>query len=247
MHALFAIVVALAAQDAGPVAASPADAYAQAAELVEVKANTKANLLKAIELYEASIPTVDAKKQVDGWIDVSRAYLRLGDLETKTAAKIAWYEKGRAAAQKAVALDPKSGKALAWDAFNYASIGNARGVLNSLFMVPDLKKMLGKALELDPNEHYSRNTLARIYHLVPGIAGGSDAKAEELFQEILKRDPDFTPAMFELGRFYAARGEKEKAREILKRCVEAKRSSVPNDWRKFDKPQAAELLKSLDG
>jgi tetratricopeptide (TPR) repeat protein len=240
------VCVALAAQDAGPVP-TPESTYAEAADLVEVKANTRANLLKAIELYEKALPALDQKKQVEGWIDVSRAYLRLGDLEKKTDAKVAWYEKGRAAAQKAMALDPKSGKALAWDAFNLASVGNARGVLNSLFMVPDLKKMLGRALELDPNEHYSRNTLARIYHLVPGIAGGSDKKSEEMFLDLLKRDPDFTPAMFELGRFYADNGDKEKAKEVLRRCVEAKRSSVPNDWRKFDKPQAQKLLESLDG
>lgn len=235
------LCAALAAQDGGVDTR-----YQDAVELVEVKANTKANLLKALELYEAVLPTVDKQKQIDGWIDVSRIYLRLGDLEKKTDAKIAWYEKGRAAAQKAIALDPKSGKAVAWDAFNLASQGNARGVLNSLFMVPDLKRMLGRALELDPNEHYSRNTLARIYHLVPGIAGGSDKKAEEMFLDLLKRDPDFTPGMFELGRFYVDKGEKEKAKEVLRRCADAKRSSVPHDWRKFDRPQCQDLLKSLE-
>ncbi len=233
---------------APPAAPTALDRVKEAFELVEVKANTKQNLLKAVELYEAALPdpSLTPKQKVDGYVDLSRAYLRIGDLEKKTDAKLPWYEKGRGAAQKALAIDPKSATAVAWDAFNLASVGNARGVLNSLFMVPELKKNLGRALELDANEHYSRNTLARIYHLVPGIAGGSDKKAEELFLDLLKRDPDFTPGMYELAKMYSDNGETEKARALAKRCAEAKRSSVPNDWRKFDKQNCLDLLKTLD-
>jgi hypothetical protein len=124
-------------------------------------------------------------------------------------------------------------------------VGNTKGVLNSLFMVPELKKGFAKVLKLNPNHHYARDTLARVFHAVPGLAGGSDSKAEEHWNEIFKRDPHFTPGMYQFGKFWKNKGKKDKAREWWTRCVNEKKSSVPNDFRKFDKANCQKALKSL--
>lgn len=243
------------AQEAAP-AAPPADAappavvdpLQEARDLVEAQANTKENLKKAIGIYEAKLgdASLSVKARADGWADVSRAYLRLGDLETASAAKLANYEKGQAAGKKGQAVDPKHTDTQFWALANMACVGRTNGVMNSLFMLGDLKKGLNALLAINPRHSYARQTLAEIDHSVPGIAGGSDSRAEETYLSILKSDPRFTPTMVNLAEFYKDKGEKDKAKEWAQKAVAASNSSVPNDWRKFDKRDAQKVLKELE-
>ncbi len=264
---LLVIASRLAAQSPAPAAQAPApavpaatvdvpappppdakpDLVKQAFELVEVQANTKANLQKAIGLYEQALkdPALPAKDRAAALTDMARAYLRLGDLETVDNAKLGAYENGRAAAKKAMALDPKSADAVFWDMANQATIGRTKGVMNSLFMLPELRKGLGQALVLQPNHQLARQTLGEIDHAVPGIVGGSDERSEKAYLEVLKRDPNFTPTMVLLAKLYRDQGEDEAAKKWAQKALDGK-SSVPNDWRKFDKPDAQKLLKELN-
>jgi tetratricopeptide (TPR) repeat protein len=224
------------------------DPLQEARDLVEVAANTKENLKKAIGIYEAKLndESLPAKVRADGWADVSRAYLRLGDLETANATKLANYEKGQAAGKKGTAIDAKHTDAQFWAVANMACVGRTNGVMNSLFMLGDLKKGLNAILAINPRHSYARQTLGEIDHSVPGIAGGSDSRAEETYLSIMKSDPRFTPTMVNLAKFYKDKGDKAKAKEWAQKAVAASNSSVPNDWRKFDKKEAQKVLKELE-
>lgn len=227
-------------------AAKP-DLVKQAFDIVEVQANTKANLEKAVALYETALkdPALPAKERVAALSDMSRAYLRIGDLETKDATKIAAYEKGRAAAQKGSALDPKAADPIFWDMANQACIGRTKGVMNSLFMLPELRRGLGRALELEPGHKLAKQTLGEIDHTVPGLVGGSDERSEKAYLDVLKRDPHFTATTVLLAKFYRDKGKKDEARKWAKKVIDGP-SSTPHDWRKFDKIEAQKLLKELD-
>ena len=234
-----------------PASAAQADAVvalAEARDLVEAGSNTTAVLHKAVGIYETHLhnPAVGVKVRADGWTDLSRAYLRLGDLDNKDSVKIAFYEKGKKAGETASALDPRHADAIFFATANQASIGRTRGVMNSLFMVGDLKKSLTKCLALDPGHHYARNTLGEIDHAVPGIAGGSDERAEKVYLQVLAADPDFTPSMVLLAQLKKDQGKTDEARAWANKVLHAKRSSVPNDWRKFDVPSAKKVLAQLD-
>jgi tetratricopeptide (TPR) repeat protein len=243
--ALFFAASAAFADDAPAAPAPPADPLAEPHDLVESQANTKGNLQKAIGLYDKALTdaSIDAKKRALGYSDEARAYLRLGDLETQHDAKIAAYTKGREAAQKGSALDPKCAECLYWDMANQAVVGRTNGVMNSLFMLGDLRKGLNQVLALDPGHKRARETLAKIDHAVPGIAGGSDDRAEKALKDILAKDPHFTPAMATLAQFYADKGKKDDAKALAQRCMAETASSVPNDFRKFDKNDCAKALK----
>ncbi|MDP2340857.1 MAG: hypothetical protein Q8O67_07870 [Deltaproteobacteria bacterium] len=238
--------------DAPPANAPPAepvkvDPLAEPRDLIEVAANTVANLKKAVELYEVALKdeTLDKKVRAEGWADVARAYLRWGDLLKGDAEKIATYEKGVAAGKKGEAIDAKSASSIFWGNANQACVGRTRGVMNSLFMLGDLKKGMNRVLELNPNYHLARNTLGEIDHSVPGIAGGSDDRAEKAYLEVLRRDPHFTPTMVLLAKLKRDRGDDDEAKVWAQKAVDEKAANPRNDWKKFDLKEAKALLQEL--
>ena len=237
------------AVDAPPAPPEPVkvDPLAEPRDLIETAANTAANLKKAVDLYEVALKDESLDKQVraEGWADVSRAYLRWGDLLKGDAEKIALYEKGIAAGKKGEALDPKSAGAVFWGTANMACVGRTRGVMNSLFMIGDLKKGMNRALAINPNYHWARNTLGEIDHSVPGIAGGSDDRAEKAYLEVLRRDPHFTPTMVLLAKLKRDRGDKDEAKTWAQKVVSEKSPNPRNDWKKFDLKDAKAILQEL--
>ena len=206
-----------------------------------------ANLKKAIELYEVALKdeAVDKKVRAAALADIARAYLRWGDLEKGNDAKIALYEKGQAAGKKGEGVDPKNPHAIFWGTANLACVGRTRGVMNSLFMIGDLKKGMNRALEIDANYHWARNTLGEIDHSVPGIAGGSDDRAEKSYLEVLRRDPHFTPTMVLLAKLKRDRGDDEEAKAWAQKVLDEKGAHPYNDWLKFDKRDAKAILNEL--
>ncbi len=237
------------ATTAGPAAATPpADPLAEPRRLVESDANTPANLQRAIGLYEAALAdaTLPARVRSDGWADVARAYMRLGDLEKGSAGKLAWYEKGQAAGTKAQQVDGKNPAAIFWTTANMACVGRTKGVMNSLFMLGDLRGGLNRTLALDSNFHLARNTLGEIDHAVPGLAGGSDARAEASYLEVLRRNPHFTASMVRLAQLKRDNGDDDEARQWAQKVLDEKAPALPNDWRKFDVADARAVLKSLE-
>jgi hypothetical protein len=236
-----------AAAAAGEDAPAKSDPLAEPRRIVEVETNTITNLQRAIALYETALKdeSLPARDRSNGWADVSRAYQRLGDLEASRAAKLLAYEKGQAAGKKGEALDHKNVDAIFWATANMACVGRTKGVMNSLFMVGDLKKDLNRVLALDPNYHFARDTLGEIDHAVPGLAGGSDARAEEAYTEVLRRDPHFTAAMVRLAILKRDRGETQQARAWAQRVFDEKSPTRPHDWRKFDVLDARAVMNSL--
>jgi|GEM_PF-2463421 len=231
-----------------PDAPSDVEQLQKAYHLVEHGRHTRSVLAKAVALYEAHLERAKLTPQQRQTFteDLSRAYQRLGDLVSGKAKRLALYEKGRATAQQAQRLNPKSANAVFWDMANMASIGQLKGVTSTVMHLPELKKGLERAIALDPTHLYSQEVLARVYHEVPGLLGGSDKKAIALLEGCLKRDPHFTPCRTTLGKLYVDRGEGDKARPLLQAVLDAKKSSMPADFRKFNKREAREALARLD-
>ena len=229
------------------VETAPIDPFAEPRNLVEFQANNIANLKKAIELYEAALKDESSAKRVraEACSDVARAYLRWGDLLKNDEEKIALYEKGMAAGKRGEAIDPQSEAAAFWGTANQACVGRTRGPMNSLFMVGDLKKGMNRALSINPNYHWARNTLGEIDHSVPGFVGGSDDRAEKAYLETLRRDSHFTAAMVLLAKLKRDNGDKEAAIAWAQKVINEKAPTHRNDWKKFDLNDARAVLQEL--
>jgi Tfp pilus assembly protein PilF len=108
-----------------------------------------------------------------------------------------------------------------------------------------LKKNLNRILAMNPNYHYATNTLGDIDHAVPGIAGGSDSRAEEAYLGVLKKDPHFTSSMLRMARLKRDNGDDEEARQWAQKVVDEQKPTLPNDHRKFDLKEAKTILAEL--
>lgn len=237
-------------------AASEAPALDGAAQVqdcykkVELTASSIPNMRAGRETCEAALanPTLTDAQRFELWLNISRAHLRSGDLLQEDPA-VREYELGRKAAQRAMALDPRSADAIFWDVANLASIGQARGVMKSLFMLPEIKASLNRALELDPGHSYARQTLAKVYHKVPRLAGGDDELAEKLLLQTLQGDPGWTPAMVVLAQLYIDQDRYTEARVWIEKVIAmpSSSSSIPHDHWRFDVPDAKKLRQRLEG
>ncbi len=77
----------------------------------------------------------------------------------------------------------------------YEALGEAYGFkaqrsgpLKGAMLIPKAKKAFQKALELDADSVRAREGLFMFYLFLPGVAGGDEAKAQELAAEIAQRD-----------------------------------------------------------
>lgn len=235
---------------AAPVTAperTPVALLQQASDLVRKHRNTRGNLKEAIALFDANISSSDIpkKQRVKMYCGLARAQLRYGDLLKSKKEKLAAFNAGLKAAEEASKISGGDADALFWEAANMAKIGNTKGILNAAASVGDLMEKLKRVLKLDPNHHYARDTLAQVYAAVPGLLGGDDDKAEALFQEVIRRDPHFTPAKVSYARFLIEDGREESALRYLREVRDEKNATRIWDWKKFNRPSAKALLKKL--
>ncbi|MGC8685024.1 MAG: tetratricopeptide repeat protein [bacterium] len=206
------------------------------------------NLQKSITMFEqVAKESGDPKVKSMAYCDESRAYLTMGDQAklTNTDA-LKDYEAGKAAANNAIKADPDNAMGYFWMSANIGRIGQYKGVLNSLFMLPDFKKYLGKAYEINKTDPNILEAYGEMYYELPWIAGGSDKKALEYLNASLKNDPNFTLPMVIMGKVYIKQGEYDKAREILEKVINYKTPSYRADWLMSDKPLAQKLLNSIN-
>ena len=176
---------------------------------------------------------------------LSRVLLTQGYvLERTKDAKIATYEKGKEVAKRAVELAPDNPDAHFFYVSNLALAGQTRGVLNSLFMLPEIRREVDLILELDPNHAYGLGMQGALYYYLPSLLGG-DLKISELY---LRRSLSVNPHLSST-RLYLAMNlmKQEKYDEAAVELITLTNDSEPEfypDWylnRKF----ALALLKDI--
>jgi tetratricopeptide (TPR) repeat protein len=164
----------------------------------------------------------------------------------KNSKKKEWYEKGEKLAKFAIEKNPDNPEAHFWFALNKGSVGKLNGVLNSLFMVDDLKKEAGKVIELDPDHAGAHMLLGEIYKSLPGLFGGDKGKAIEEFETAIYKDSLFTAVYIMLAKTYKDIGEKDKAKEIANKLLSFKTSRDIRRLELYDRKDAEKLLEEIE-
>lgn len=176
----------------------------------------------------------------------SRIHVQKGDNAEAKSDKFSLYERSKAIADTLRELSPDNPFGQMWWAVAQGRIGQIRGVMNSLFMVPTLKKSFSRVLELDPGHTTAYDAYGVLYYELPGIFGGSLAKSEQYFKTGLEIDPDYTVLRLDLAKVYIRQKRWAEAREQLNELVETTDPAFPADFVLDDKPEALELLEQLE-
>ena len=170
-------------------------------------------------------------KNVEALNFLSRVWLTYGHAKARSKEEmINCFEKGLKISEKAVELAPDNPDAHFYYVANLASLGEVKGVFNSLFMLPEVRKELDIILELDPNHAYGLAMNGALYYFLPGILGG-DIKISELYiRRSLSLDPHMSSAKFYLAMNLRKQKRYDEAVEVLLDLVNDKEPSFYPDW-----------------
>ena len=91
--------------------------------------------------------------------------------------------------EKCVAAEPSNSKFHQWLGRALGLQAAQNGITSSVLSIRKVKAELEKAIALDAKNLQARNDLAILYRAVPGILGGSNAKAAEQVAFIRRDDP----------------------------------------------------------
>jgi len=189
---------------------------------------------------------IDGVPHIDDLIALAQVCFTWGDVRATTEdEKIESYERGRRAAKKAMELAPKNAAAHFWYATNTARWGQARGVVQSLFMLQTLQDEIRIILELDPKFVGVYSLSGHVYSEVPALLGGDLNKAEQMFRKGLEYDAKFTGLRVGLAKVLIKQGRAEEARGELRAVLDEKAPRNLADWVMKDSRQARELLQSI--
>lgn len=173
------------------------------------------------KLEEATAACPDHEK---AWTLLTQCYWQTGDWlpREKKDERIALFTKGEAAADKALALNPKNIDALYWKTTNMASAADMKGWASSLWMFPTLLKNMDQIDAMDPHYYYgaTKRFWTEVMSRVPlwlADKFGYDIERDILLpiEDEIKREPRY------LGNYvYAARilwkvGGEDKQKQAL--------------------------------
>jgi len=202
---------------------------------------------KAIECYEKAL-AVDTKSVKASWRLALSSYW-LGGKTEGAAAKMKIFQKGIDAAKRAITLDDKSVESHYWLGVCYGKYGEAKGIMNSLGLVPHIKKEMNRVLELDKTYAHGGAyvVLGRMYYKLPGIAGGSNEKSLEYLNKAVKTDKGHLLAHLFLADTLIALDKKPLAIKelefIIAAPIQKDREPENADEKKQAKARLAELTK----
>ena len=189
-----------------------------------------------------------ADPHVDNLLALAQIAFLYGDVRARNdEEKLEAYEQGRQAAKRAAEMAPRNGRAHFWYATNAGRWGQTKGVMRSLFLLPEVKRGMETALELDPRYPPAYVLAGTVYYEVPGLVGGDLEKSERLFRTGLEVDARFTGLRVGLARTLIKRGRLLEARRELQAVLDEKAPSNPADWTLKDAPAARRLLDTLPG
>jgi tetratricopeptide (TPR) repeat protein len=164
------------------------------------------------------------------------------------AGRRAELERSVKAGEQAAALSPDRPEGHFWMAASMGALAESYGLRQGLKYRSRIKRALERVLTLDPGwqQGSADRALGWWYHKVPGLFGGSEARAETHLRRALGYNPVSTATLYFLAEVLLERNKRGEAREMLQRCVDA---PLDPEWAPEDrdfKRKAAARIAGLD-
>lgn len=202
------------------------------------------NLDRSIEILEGILDK--APNNLEALILLSRVWLTYGYAKAPDDnEKIRVFKNGIRAAKKAVKLAPNNPDAHFFYVANLGSWGETRGVLKSLFLLPEIKRELRLILKLDPDHIYALGMNGLLYYTIPEFMGGDLHISEIYLRRAIRLDPHLTVLKIHLARNLIKQKRYEEAKEILEEVMQEKNPTVYADWY-FNKEMAKNMIAEIE-
>ena len=169
--------------------------------------------------------------------------------------RLAWFERGEAAADRVLELNPESVAGLFWKTTNMASGADMKGWASSLWMFPTLKANMEKIGEMDPYydygavERFWSEVLCRVPLWLAGRFGESVEEVVGDLEAQIEREPRAFDNHVYVARLYYKMEEEEKALDHLEYVLSHEPDEMP-DRRASNEaqvPVARELWQEITG
>ena len=234
----------IAAFVAAPAAVGPAASDLRSADYLATHYDEDPSKLDAV--IAALAAGTQGQPDVARLVALSRLSYIWGDVRAKTTEeRLAAYQRGQDAAQKALAIDPNDVDARFWGAVNLGRWAQTKGLFRALAAVSTIKEEIAKVLASDPR-HVEAHAFAGSKRLeLPPMLGGDVQLAERMFREGLALDPHYTVLRVGLAKVLVRTGRKAEARAELERALAETAPRNPAELALRDGPQARQLLAQL--
>lgn len=183
----------------------------------------------SIEILEVIIK--EQPDNIEALNFLSRVWLTYGYAKARTKEDMIFaFGNGVETAKKGLKIAPDNPDTHFFYVANLASLGDAKGVFNSLFLLPEIRRELELILELDPNHTYALAMNGALYSYLPGILGGDTHIADIYIRRALRLDPHMSSARLYLARNLMKQKKYDEAVEVLLDLVNEKKPSFYPDW-----------------
>ncbi len=215
----------------------------RAVELYETRHLDAANLDKSASILEGIVKS--GAKNARALYELSKVCFFLGDRAEEKDEKLDLFYKGRDYGEESIKLNEESPEAHFWYMVNVGRVGQTKGVLNSLVLVPTVREEIETVLELDPKHTGALDAQAMLYYELPGLLGGNLNKSIEALNKGIALDSNYTLLYVDMAKVYIKKKDYEKARWYLNRAVQIVTPTHEADHVLDDKPEALELLAKI--
>jgi tetratricopeptide (TPR) repeat protein len=137
-------------------------------------------------------------------------------------AKLEWFNKGEAAADKILAKNPQSPAGLFWKSTNMASIADVKGWMSSLWMYPTLASNMklvdqpsAPPFLYGATDRFWCEVLARVPLFLANKFGHSVSEITAKMEQQIQREPRFFANYTYAARLYWKVDNKKRALELL--------------------------------
>jgi tetratricopeptide (TPR) repeat protein len=168
---------------------------------------------------------------VDTLIFLSRVWLTYGFVKAKNREeRITAFRNGKEIAQKAIDIAPDNPDAHFFYVANLSTLGQVQGILNSLFMLPRVRKEIDTILELDPDHAYGIAMQGLLFTYLPPILGGDLKIGESYLRRSVVLDPHTSSTKLYLGINLKRQKRYDEAKKVFKEIIDEKNPKVYADW-----------------
>jgi hypothetical protein len=175
----------------------------------------------------------------------ARLRIEQADFALNRAGRHGLLRAAQAIAESLENLDDSDPRGHLWYGIATGQLGQMNGIMNSLSMVPTLKREFNRALALDSTLPEAYEALGRLSYELPAIAGGDLLRSVDYFRTGLRLAPNYTVLRLDLAHACLRLNRKEAAMAELDTLLATPTPYPPCDFVRHDRPEAEKLLARL--